>query len=468
MDHIDRSEYPEDIVPILDDIFRYKRHVFFHGFAGTGKSTRIKFVKKIAEKNGIRVALTSTTGVSAVSIGGVTIHSWAGLGYGQKSGHEIVRTMSNIRKNVLYKRLKDHNIIVIDEVSMLHGSSLDKIDYIFRYILRSDLPFGGKQMIFSGDVLQLPPVEIGKEIDDLTDYFFKADVWKKLVPVTRFVELARTFRHPDQEWYDILSRIRYSVPNKDDHKALTDRVMSEDEIKNENPVVTPPRMYPLRWQSKKHNDIEMKKLEGNLKTYICYDTASENKLGISRYYNPSSYFLSVRSIKTQFDEKKQTSIRKVLDKLAPRKLNLKIGANVMLSQNMCDNKYLANGSQGIIRDLHDKYAVVQFISQPDILTKIYLAPHYIISDHRYYTRFQLPLILSWAITIHKSQGKTLDKAVIDLGPNVFADSQAYVALSRVKTIQNVYLLRYSPESVKADKEAINYAIRAKSLSERVM
>ena len=462
-------EYPEGIKPILDDIFKYKRHVFFHGFAGTGKSTRIKFIKKLAERDGVEVALTSTTGVSAINIGGVTIHSWSGLGYGKNSGREIVRRMGRVYKNSLIERLRSHPIVVIDEVSMLHGVLLDKIDEIFRCLLRINKPFGGKQMIFSGDVLQLPPVEPEKELDDPTDYFFKASVWEKLVPTMRFVELNKAFRHPDRAWHRMLMRIRYAVPDEDDHKALAERVMTEEDIKAENPLVMPPRMYPLRWQAQKHNDKEMAKLKGEARLYECHDTAFVKQAGMSitRYYNPAPYFLKINAIELQFDQKKQDAVRKRLDKECGRKLRLKIGATVMLTQNMPDDG-LANGSQGIVRDLQDDHAVIEFASQPGRMMKICYAPHYILAGRKFYTRFQLPLMLSWATTIHRVQGATLSKAVMDLGPKVFADSQAYVALSRVRTIRGVYLLRYTPNSIKADREALNYAIKAKALSERKM
>jgi ATP-dependent DNA helicase PIF1 len=459
--------YPEGIGTILDDIFKHKRHVFFHGFAGTGKSTRIKFLHELAERKGVEIALTSTTGVSAINVGGVTIHSWSGLGYGENSAQDIVRRMGKPYKYALIERLRTHPIVVIDEVSMLHGALLDKIDLIFRYLLKVNKPFGGKQMIFSGDVLQLPPVEPDKEIDDPTDYFFKANVWKEITPVMRFVELTKAFRHPDKAWHQMLMRIRYAVTHQDDHKVLIERISSEEQIKKENPLVLPPRLFPLRWQVAKFNDRELQRLDAEEKVYISKDTAFSKTPGVSitRYYNPSAYFLKVNSIDLQFDTQKQISVRKALDSYASRKLRFKVGANVMLTQNMLDDG-LANGSQGIIRDMGEDHIVVEFRSQPERLMKICLAPHYILAGKKFYCRFQIPLMLSWATTIHKTQGATLECAVMDLGPKVFAPSQAYVALSRVKTLKGIYLLRYDPKSIRADKEALNYAMEAVQLARR--
>ena len=174
------------------------------------------------------------------------------------------------------------------------------------------------------------------------------------------------------------------------------------------------------------------------------------------YYNPSKHFLRVNSIKLQFDLNKQRSVKKVLDAYAPRKQMFKTGSNVMLTMNMLGDG-LANGSQGIIKELGENYVTVLF--PKDKLFKVCLAPHYLLVGRKFYVRFQVPLMLSWACTIHKTHGLTMEKAIIDLGPNVFAPSQAYVALSRVRTIKGVYLLRYDPKSIKADKEALDYAIK---------
>jgi hypothetical protein len=350
---------------------------------------------------------------------------------------------------------------------MLHGSSLDKIDEIFRILLHNEKPFGGKQMIFSGDVLQLPPVEPKKELEDPIDYFFTSAVWERMVPSMRFVELNKAFRHPDQNWHQILMRVRYSVPNDDDHMELAKRVVDESYIIKENPVFIPPRMYPLRWQAQKHNNIEMDKLTGVERNYICCDTSFSKPSdgSMSRYYNPSAYFLKINAIELQFDLKKQESVKNMLDKECDRKLRLKNGSLVMLTQNMININF-ANGSQGIIKNMEDDHVLVEFSTQPGNYIKIFFSPHYVLAGRKYYVRFQIPLILSWATTIHRVQGATLQKAVMDLGPKIFADSQAYVALSRVKTIKGVYLLRYDRESIKADKDALYYAIEAKRLSER--
>lgn len=468
MDDLKEIKEPEGIKPILRDIFQKKRNIFFHGFAGTGKSTRIKFIKKLAEeKYSIEVGLTSTTGVSAINIGGVTIHSWSGIGYAKNTPREMVRKMGKVYRNTLIERLRSHQIIVIDEVSMLHGVILDKIDELFRIILHVNKPFGGKQMIFSGDVLQLPPVEPDREDGDPIDYFFKAKVWQEITKSMRFVELTKAFRHPDREWHSILTRIRYSVPHEDDHQDLHGRVMSEEDIKKENLLVMPPRLFPLRWQVERFNEKELFKLRTKEKVYRAHDTVfvKEPKISITRYYNPSPYFLRVNSLELNEGMEKQKTVSKVLDNYASKKKLFKVGATVMLTMNMLDDG-LANGSQGVIRDLQDDHVVVEFASQPGRLMKICLAPHYILAGPKFYARFQIPLMLSWAVTIHKCQGATLDSAVIDLGPKIFAPSQAYVALSRVRRLNGIYLLRYDPKSIKADEEALRYAMEASHLCYR--
>lgn len=459
--------YPEGMDSVINDIFERGRNVFFHGFAGTGKSTRIRFLREFAERKGMKIALTSTTGVSAINIEGVTIHSWSGLGYGDKSAQEIIRKMRGAYKFTMIERLRSNAIIVIDEVSMLHGSLLDKIDMIFRSLLKVDKPFGGKQMIFSGDVLQLPPVEPDKEIDDKVDYFFKSDVWKEILPTMCIVELNKAFRHPDKDWHSMLTRIRYAVTHDDDHMKLKERVFSEEKIREENKLVMPPYLFPLRWQAQRYNERALAELEIEKKVYIAKDVAFTKQAGVSimKYYNPSTYFLRANSIELQFDVDKQRSVKKVLDNYAPREQYYKVGANVMLTMNMLDDR-LANGSQGVVKEVADNHLMIAFRSHPDRLIKICLAPHYIIAGPLLYVRFQIPLILSWAVTIHRCQGATLECAVMDLGPKVFAPSQAYVALSRVRRLSGIYLLHYDDKSIKADQEALDYAIKIAQLSHR--
>jgi ATP-dependent DNA helicase PIF1 len=453
---------PVGIRVILDYVFKEKKNLFLHGFAGTGKSTRIKYIKKIAEKNDIKLILTSTTGVSAINIGGVTIHSWCGLGYGTLPVKVIINKMSCSYRNTLKERLKSTDIIIIDEISMLQGKYLDKINQVFQLLLKSSRPFAGKQIIFSGDILQLPPIEPDKEEKEGYDFFFKSKIWKIMEKDMKFIELSKAFRHPDKDWHNILMRIRYSVPLDEDHKILDGRVCNNDEIRKENPEIEPPRMFPLRWQVNAYNNTEMKKLKTEERRYIGVDTSfskPENEPMLN-YYNPSNYFLGRYSIKNQYDEKKQKYIIKILDNYAKKVLLLKIGANVMLTHNMFKPRFknnLANGSQGIIKGFLDDGVLVDFIGKNELI-KINLSPHYFLAGTKYYVRFQLPLVLSWATTIHRLQGCTLEKAVMDLGKNIFAPSQAYVALSRVKTLKGVYLLRYDKSCIMADEEALNYAV----------
>jgi ATP-dependent DNA helicase PIF1 len=483
-------EKPEDVSEIIEDVFVKRKNLFFHGFAGTGKSTRIRYLRRIAEEKNINMVITSTTGVSAIQVSGVTIHSWSGIGYADKPVEVLVKTMSNGHKSNVVEKLIQCDILVIDEISMLKGSILDYIDVFFRTMLRRNVPFGGIQVIFSGDVLQLPPVEQniktratiktekkegkGKEKEKKKkDYFFKAEVWEEILPTMKIIELSKAFRHPDKPWHQMLCRIRYDVTTEKDHEELAKRVFTEKQIKekekNNGELFGVCYLFPLRYQVDLLNKENLKKLPTEEHIFPCIDTAFARKkhVPITKYYRPENAFLTRYILSKQYDIPKVKTIEKILDTYAPRKKVFKIGANVMLTMNMLQNG-LANGSQGIVRGLDENFVLVQFKNRPpeENPVKIYYYPHAIPAGHKYFCRFQIPLILSWAVTIHKVQGITLESAIIDLGHKIFEPSQAYVALSRIKTMSGLYLLDYDPTSIHADEEALDYAIEMLRLSAR--
>jgi hypothetical protein len=401
-------------------------------FLVTHNSYRIMLIQKLAEKRSVHVAVTSTTGVSAINVAGVTIHSWSCIGYGRGSAKEIVQRMGREARAALYDRLHTHPIVVIDEVSMLHGTLLDKIDWVFRLVLkRHNQPFGGKQMIFSGDTLQLPPVEPDKDPDEPADYYFTSRVWKQLnqgMQKMRIINLNKPYRYTDMEWYERLGRIRVGQMIEEDHKFLEGRCMTVAEIKKENPLVMPPWLLPYRRQVQNYNAERMNEAKSVLTGY---------------------------ALEKRVEPKIADIVRKRLDSFAPRQIEFKVGANVMLTVNMMDDGF-ANGSQGVVREMGPDYVGVEFRAQPGRIMKICLWPHWMVVGKTWYMRFQIPLMLAWACTIHKVQGGNLEKGVIDLR-RCFAPFQSYVALARVRSAEGIYLLGYNRTSIIVDEDALAYA-----------
>lgn len=443
---------PDGFTNILEKI--KDRNVFIHGFAGTGKSTRIQYLKKVYEENNKKIILTSTTGISAININGITIHSFSGIGYAEDDKEIIMSKMGPMRQNLLCEKFKKYDAIVIDEVSMLSGSYLDKINYVFQHILRNDKPFGGKQIIFSGDVLQLPPISDTEEVD----YFFKSDIWKQIQPNLYIIELNRPFRQiQDKTWFDLLMRIRYDVMNVKDHELLESRLIknfTEDQIPKHCPMLYPTKKSVNYYNEKKIN--ELKTEEFKYEAYdITFNFSDEQKM--KYIFNPSISFLTTYKIK---DSAENDKLKLKFDDYSEQIKKFKIGATVMLTTNMymLDTCYLANGSQGVIHSFLHRSVNVEFTQYPGKIIPIPYYAHQIHINNTTFARYQIPLILSWAVTIHKVQGISLDCAKIDIGNSIFEASQSYVALSRVKKLSGVYLLHYNRNSIISNKEAIEYAI----------
>jgi hypothetical protein len=426
------------------------RHVFLTGRAGTGKTT---FLKKVFHSTHKKCVIAAPTGVAAINAGGVTLHSLLQLPFGCFVPAEIlsdiqeiaikISTPATILKEMRFSRIKlsllrELELLIIDEVSMLRADLLDAIDTILRFVRRNQEPFGGLQIFFVGDLLQLPPVVKDQEWWIISKwykspYFFEAKVLKENPPV--YIELKKIFRQSDQAFIEILNNFRYNRPSQRDLDMLNKTCQKFDEVKNCKDyifITTHNRIVDER------NNSELKKLE-----------------------SPTSYFEA--EVEGDFPEY-----------LFPVEfeLQLKVGARVMFIKNDYSGKQLYfNGKLATVIYLERGLIEVEF----DDNTENVLVEKYTWENKSYSlnettgeiienvegTFSQYPIRLAWAVTVHKSQGLTFEKAILDLS-GAFAPGQIYVALSRLRSVEGLVLS--SPlnfNKLRTDQVILDYTERKK-------
>ena len=395
--------------------------VLLTGPAGAGKTFVLQQFLKRARHEGKHVSVTATTGLAATHLGGTTIHSWSGMGIHDDLPYDFGDHLSKTRREIIQKT----DVLVIDEISMLHDFRLDMVDEICRTVRDVDEPFGGIQVVMSGDFFQLPPINRGDS--RAGGFVVNANVWQELQPVVCYLE--EQHRQDDEQLLDILNAIRAGDVRRHHAETLLARAeVHPDDLE----VVT--ELHTVNIDVDTLNDAKLKSLEGDEVSY------EQTTTGAASYV-----------------ESLQRSV------LAPAVLRLKQGALVMAVKNNPEKKFV-NGSIGTVVafEPHTDYPIVAFQNgkevtmQPDTWE---LRD----GDKKRASITQIPLRLAWAITVHKSQGMTLDAARIDLR-RAFVEGMGYVALSRVKNLNSLYLSGINQMALKVSEDAqvIDGILRAKS------
>lgn len=394
--------------------------VLLTGPAGTGKTHLLNRFIRLAKSDGKFVSVTATTGLAATHIGGNTIHSWAGIGIHDSLPSNFAEHMAKGRREIIEKT----DVLIIDEISMLHDFRLDMVDEVCRAVRKKDQPFGGIQVVLSGDFFQLPPVNRGES--RAGGFVVSSDVWQDLQPTICYLE--EQHRQEDEALLDILSALRSGDIRRHHAEQLLGRV---DVTVPEDAVVT--ELHTVNVDVDRINESHLDRLPGDELMYTQTTTGSAN-----------------------YVETLQRSV------LAPSVLRLKKGAYVMAVKNSLDRKY-ANGSLGVVTDFEPvtEYPVVEFLNGRTVS----MAPdtwELRDGDKKRAGISQIPLRLAWAITVHKSQGMTLDAARIDLR-KAFVEGMGYVALSRVKSLDSLYLVGINQMALRASEEArrIDASLREK-------
>lgn len=421
-------------------ILKTGANVFLTGEPGSGKTYTINQYVSYLHTHDIEPAITASTGIAATHIGGMTIHSWCGIGI--KSRLNKAELNSICTNDYVRKRVKSAKVLIIDEISMLPPETLVMIDLICKEVKKSSLPFGGIQVVLVGDFFQLPPVvkkvfsEFSQEnlFDEAPSRFaYDGHIWAQTEFTTCY--LTEQHRQDDSDFLTVLSKIRAN-----DFDSVCHDLISQRKIEIYNIPSHAPKLYS-------HN--------------IDVDTVNDRML--SKIQSEVKFF----PMKTKGNDALVAVMKKGC--LSPEVLLLKIGASVMFTKNNRDDGYV-NGTLGEVVgfDEDSELPIVQIRTGRKI--KVSLSDWTVEEDGKIKGRLtQIPLRLAWAITVHKSQGISLDEAVIDLS-KVFEYGQGYVALSRVRRLSGIYLLGWNemafqvdPSVLKKDHEMRDYSIDAQKM-----
>jgi ATP-dependent exoDNAse (exonuclease V) alpha subunit len=389
-------------------VLKSGRNVFLTGEAGSGKTYILNDFISYMRDQGVNVAVTASTGIAATHLGGKTIHSWAGIGIKK---HLDTFTLKKILQNKpRCDAINEADILIIDEISMLDGSRLNSINQVLKSVRQSTRAFGGLQLIVCGDFFQLPPVSR----DDRKDYAFTSDAWQEAKFQVCYLE--EQYRQEDEILLQILKAIRSGEVDSYHIEHIQARIV---EPGNTSSTIT--RLFTHNVDVDKLNNENLQQLPGESRQFV---------------------------MKVRGDRVASESMIKGC--LAPEILELKEGAEVMFVSNNFSGKYV-NGTRGKVIGYDGGLPIVQVKNR-----RITVEEHTWKLDDNDQTvaeLTQLPLRLAWAITVHKSQGMSLDNAQIDL-TKAFEPGMGYVALSRVRSLNGLQILGINNLALKVDQEVL--------------
>lgn len=399
-------------------------NIYLTGSAGSGKTYLLNKYISYLDSHDIPVAVTASTGIAATHMNGMTIHSWSGIGIKNFLDEKGLGELED--KKYLWKRFEKARVLIIDEVSMLHASQLDMVEKVCRRFRRNDKPFGGLQVILSGDFFQLPPINKSGEENE-SGMIFNSSAWKILNGAICYIE--EQHRQEDNTLTEILNTIRSNQIEERHYELLRGRIGAK--LKDE---VKATKLYTHNINVDDINNIELSQIN--------------NEERVSQMTSSGPEFL-VEILKKSC--------------LAHEQLKLKIGAEIMCIKNNAEGGYV-NGSRGKVIGFikENGNPIIELYNGKKIILKPELWA--IEEDGKIKASVsQIPLRLAWAITIHKSQGMSLDNAEIDLS-RTFAYGMGYVALSRVRTLEGISLVGFNANALRVDPKVLEQDLDLKNQS----
>ncbi len=434
------------------NILKAGQNVFITGPAGSGKTFVVNQYIRYLKDHGVPIGITASTGIAATHMGGVTIHSWSGIGIKNYISEEDLEAIS--QKASVRKKIQESQVLIIDEVSMLHHFRLDLIDQVLKHIRKSTEPFGGIQMILCGDFFQLPPVS--RMGEQSPQFIYHSDSWKQGKFAVCY--LSENYRQGDDVSLTILNEIRSGEVSEKSQELLRGRFKKnttklasphidissdvEEEIINldfQETLIEPTRLYTHNIDVDIINDRELNKVNAH----------------------ECMYEMTCQGRKSLVETLKKSC-------LAPENLRLKKGARVMCIKNNFEKGYV-NGTLGVIVSCgHGVDPIIRTAGTPDFpdgrLLTLESATWQIEYDGKILAEIhQYPLRLAWAITVHKSQGMSLDAIEVDLSRS-FEAGMGYVALSRVRTLAGLRILGLNQHALKVNHEVLKYDHHLRELS----
>lgn len=397
-------------------------NVFLTGEPGSGKTHTVNRYVAWLREHGIEPSLTASTGIAATHIHGTTIHAWSGIGILEALSPMDLDKIAS--KEAVVRRVQKARVLIIDEISMLSGDTLDMVDAVVREVRRSELPFGGLQVVLVGDFYQLPPISRSGNVR----FAFESKAWQSANIITCY--LSEQHRHEDQAFSEVLRSVRSGDWSPGDVSRITAREASHEDLEDDVP-----RLFTHNADVDRINDEQLERLPGTAQVYVMDSEGAPPLIeGLKRGC------------------------------LSPERFVLKTGASVMCTKNL-PQLGLANGTLGTV------VAFERGTQHPILETRdgrrITLSKQdwAVEQEGKIRARIsQIPLRLAWAITVHKSQGMSLDAAAVDLS-RAFEYGQGYVALSRVRTLSGLYVLGFTEDSLRVHPRIIDEDASFRSASD---
>ena len=441
-------------------------NMFVTGSGGCGKSLIIRVLKNIyipskniddikhiidnyrdIEYRNIQVC--ALTGVASVLLqcSAKTIHSFSGIGISTASNEQILKKIKN--SSFYRKNWKETDILIIDEISMMSQHMFELLDYLGKNVRRNNKPFGGIQIIMFGDFFQLPPVSKDAEDKLRKNFCFESELWFETFTPQNHMELVKIFRQSDENFKKILNQIREGKIKRNVNEFLLNYVNRDKTLE----IIQPTKLYPKRSQVDYINSFEINKLDGEINEY---EITNILDLPMTEKQRILRNLFTQEQIEIEFNYL-QGNIP------CEKKISLKIGSQVMciVNLNLNDENTICNGSQGIILRFDENNNPVIKFSRGFVYTML---PYVWASETIPGIGVrQIPLILAWALTIHKSQGATMDAIEVDAGSGIFECGQTYVALSRVKSLEGLYLSAFDVTRIKVNRKVQEFYERMRKM-----
>ena len=441
-------------------------NMFVTGSGGCGKSLIIRVLKNIyipskniddikhiidnyrdIEYRNIQVC--ALTGVASVLLqcSAKTIHSFSGIGISTSSNEQILKKIKN--SSFYRKNWRETDILIIDEVSMMSQHMFELLDYLGKNVRRNNKPFGGIQIIMFGDFFQLPPVSKDAEDKLRKNFCFESELWFETFSPQNNMELVKIFRQSDENFKKILNQIREGKIRRNVNDFLLNYVNRDKTLE----IIQPTKLYPKRSQVDYINSFEINKLDGEINEY---EITNILDLPMTEKQRILRNLFTQEQIEIEFNYL-QGNIP------CEKKISLKIGSQVMcvVNLNLNDENTICNGSQGIILRFDENNNPVIKFSRGFVHTML---PYVWASETIPGIGVrQIPLILAWALTIHKSQGATMDAIEVDAGSGIFECGQTYVALSRVKSLEGLYLSAFDVTRIKVNRKVQEFYERMRKM-----
>ena len=397
------------------DILKTGNSVFLTGEPGAGKTYTInRYVAYLRSKE-VNVAITASTGIAATHVGGMTIHSWCGIGISKSLSREELRDIA--KNSRIVNRMLKTSVLIIDEISMLDGHTFDLIELVCRTVRKKDEPFGGMQVVCVGDFFQLPPVSRMGEPDPV--FAFQSRAWQMIDP--RVCYLTEHHRQEDAVFLGLLRSMRAGYLSEEDKNILLSR---EVDMQFDLPDLDVPKLFTHNMNVDRLNDEELRRIPGVKQTFE----------------------MEFHGAPPLVEQLKRGC-------LSPDALHLKKGAQVMFTKNSFTENFV-NGTLGVVTGFvgDSKYPIVKTKSGQTIEV-VPTSWSIRAEDKELASIVQIPLRLAWAMTVHKSQGMSLDAAFVDLS-HAFVCGQGYVALSRVRTLEGLHLGGLNAQALEVNQDVL--------------